>query len=61
VLPEPDRVQPRETRLLVNPPVAGVKTVQVGRADAAFLFGGLRVQRGQERLANVEVGVVELT
>ena len=60
VLPQPQRVHGGQSRLLVDPVVAGVEAVEVGRPNPALLGGGAGAERRQERLANMKVSVLEL-
>ena len=61
VFPQPQRVHPRQPGLLVDPLVPRVEAVQVGRRDAALLARRGLFERGQEGLADVEVGVIQFT
>ena len=44
---------------LTLPAVSCVEAVEVAAGDAALLLGEVRLERRQQRLADVEVGVAE--
>ena len=46
-------------RAAALPAVSGVEAVEVAAGDAALLLGEVRLQRRQQRLADVQVGVAQ--
>ena len=61
MLSQPEGVHGGQPWLLIHSVISGMEAVEVGSADPTFLSSSFGTERGQQRLANMQVRVLQLS